>query len=290
MDISGFSNPWEHIRLLSDRPRNEVLIALLKRRAPEARVLEIGCGTGLLSVLAAKLGAREVIGVEPTPLIEVARALVADNQLDQVQLIEGRIEDLIPQPVDLAFSELLNADPFYEGLVEAMAAAKHWVVDGGVLAPQRLRVWVALTTGSGGSAEVRQVDGQLLQWEQTFGLKLGALKSALRCEESYRYFASTVRLASSPALAWDVVLGTEEEVVPCKEVALTCPDPGPVGGAVVWFEAVYDEGLSLCNAPGQGGHWGQLCFDWSTESAVVAGQKVTVSLELDEGEVDVVLA
>ena len=90
MDLSGFANPWEHIRLLSDSPRNEVLIQLLAKRAPGARVLEVGCGTGLLSCIAAKLGAAEVIGVEPTPLIEVARELVKENGLNQVTLLEGR--------------------------------------------------------------------------------------------------------------------------------------------------------------------------------------------------------
>ena len=290
MDLSGFANPWEHIRLLSDSPRNDLLVELLKRRAPGARVLEVGCGTGLLSCVAARLGAKEVIGVEPTPLIEVARALVEDNGLGQVQLLEGRVEDLVPQPVDLAFSELLNADPFYEGVVGAMAAARKWVVEDGHIAPERLRVWVALTQGSGGSTEARHALLELEKLEQTYGLQLGALRSSLQCEESYRYFTSQVRLASSPTLAWDVPLGEVDAVDELKEVLVACEEPGPIGGAVVWFEALYDTGLTLENPPGQGGHWGHLAFDWSSERAVRGGETVEIRLELDDGELDVLPA
>src|SRR5690606_20161346 len=144
---------WEHVRLLSDRPRNDALITLLRRHAPGARVLEVGCGTGLLSCVAAKLGAARVYAVEPTPLAEEARRLVAHNGLEGVvEVLEAPIEELTPRPVDLAFSELLNADPFYEGLVPAMEAAAAW---GGRLAPRRLRVWTALVRDDSSAREHR---------------------------------------------------------------------------------------------------------------------------------------
>ena len=62
----GFANPWEHLRLLSDPDRNQALVTLLERRAPGATVAEIGCGTGLLSLVAARLGAKKVFAIEPT--------------------------------------------------------------------------------------------------------------------------------------------------------------------------------------------------------------------------------
>lgn len=126
-DATGFANPWEHVRLLSDGDRNEAMLALLARRAPGARVLEVGCGAGLLSCAAARLGARHVYAVEPTPMAAIARQMVRDNGLDGVvEVLEGRVEDLEPRPVDLAFSELLNADPFVEGVLEAMDGAAAW--------------------------------------------------------------------------------------------------------------------------------------------------------------------
>jgi SAM-dependent methyltransferase len=136
-DATGFANPWEHVRLLSDGDRNEAMLALLARRAPGARVLEVGCGAGLLSCAAARLGARHVYAVEPTPMAAIARQMVRDNGLEGVvEVLEGRVEDLEPRPVDLAFSELLNADPFVEGVLDAMDGAASWcALRGEVLSP-----------------------------------------------------------------------------------------------------------------------------------------------------------
>ena len=87
-------------------------------------MLEVGCGTGVLSCLAARLGAKRVYAVEPTGLASVARDLAGANGVaDRVVVLEGRVEDLDPRPVDFGFSELLNAFPFQEGVLPAMEAA-----------------------------------------------------------------------------------------------------------------------------------------------------------------------
>jgi protein arginine N-methyltransferase 1 len=45
-------------------------------------VLDIGCGTGILSMFAAKAGARRVIGIECSSIIEHAERIVKANGLD----------------------------------------------------------------------------------------------------------------------------------------------------------------------------------------------------------------
>ena len=136
MHPEGFADLWEHVRLLSDDGRTDALVRLLERHAPGRRVLEVGCGTGLLSCVAAALGAREVVAVEPTGQADLARQLVHAAGLgDRVEVVEAAIEDLSPRPMDLVFSELLNADPFAEGVVEVSRAARAWLADGGLLAP-----------------------------------------------------------------------------------------------------------------------------------------------------------
>ena len=111
MDISGFSDPWEHVRLLSDADRNEALLALLHRYAPGKRVLEVGCGTGHCPVLPRNL----VLGrsLRSSHAVGLARELAHMNGLHQVTVPEDRIEALAPRPVDFAFSELLQHGPLF---------------------------------------------------------------------------------------------------------------------------------------------------------------------------------
>ena len=288
MDLSQFADPWEQLRLLSDAPRNALLIELLRRRAPGARVLEVGCGTGLLSCAAAALGAKKVYAVEPTPLVEVARTLVAANGLgDRVTVLQGTVQSLKPRKVDLVFSELLNADPFLEEVSEAMGAASAWLVPGGHLAPRRLRVYGALVRDQGSAQEVRRATREINALGKTLGLKVEPVLQALSKPAPYRYVASTVQLCSAPTLLFDLPLGGGEAPPEQVMATLTASQADIVGGAVVWFEAEYDEGLVLHNAPGQGGHWGQLVCAWPEERGVAEGQTVTVRVDVTEDGLEV---
>lgn len=47
-------------------------------------VLDVGCGTGILSMFCAKAGAKRVIGVDNSDIIDKARANVFENKLDGI--------------------------------------------------------------------------------------------------------------------------------------------------------------------------------------------------------------
>ena len=268
-DPSGFTSSWEHIRLLSDTSRNSALIALLSRHARGNRVLEAGCGTGLLSCIAARMGAKEVYAVEPTVQADLAEQLARDNGLSQVQVLHSRLEDLEPRPVELAFSELCNADPFYEGVISVSTAARRWLVSDGILAPSRLRVFAALIRSTGSAMELRSAQRQLRELEQQHNLKLGALCETLGGVGPYVYtgFASPV---GPPVSIFDVQLGLEGLPVG-RTVELLASQPGPVSGVMLWFEAELDDNLMLHNRPGSENHWGQQIFAFPTEIGLRAG-------------------
>ncbi|MCK6524432.1 50S ribosomal protein L11 methyltransferase [Myxococcota bacterium] len=288
MDLSQFADPWEQLRLLSDAPRNALLVELLRRRAPGARVLEVGCGTGLLSCAAAALGAKKVYAVEPTPLVEVARALVEANGLSgRVTVLQGTVQSLKPRKVDLIFSELLNADPFLEEVTEAMGAASAWLVPGGHMAPSRLRVYGALVRDQGSAQEVRRATREITSLGSRLGLNVDPVLQALSKPAPYRYVASSLQLCSAPTLLFDLPLGGGAAPPERVEAALMASQADIVGGVAVWFEADYDEGLVLRNSPGHGGHWGQLVCAWPEERGVAEGQLVRVCVEVTEDGVEV---
>merc|ERR1711981_796784 len=63
-------------------------------------VLDVGCGTGILSMFAVKAGAKHVYGVDMSNIIDQAKGIVDDNGLsDRITLIKGKIEE-IELPVD----------------------------------------------------------------------------------------------------------------------------------------------------------------------------------------------
>lgn len=64
-------------------------------------VLDVGCGTGILSLFAAKAGARKVYAVDCSSIIEQATQIISDNGFsDVITTVRGKIEEVeIPEKV-----------------------------------------------------------------------------------------------------------------------------------------------------------------------------------------------
>jgi len=141
------------------------------------KVLDIGTGTGILAIAAAKLGAREVLAIDLNELaVETARKNVLLNGVeDRVEVRWGQAEASVDEKADLALANL-HFQVIDALLKQKALSSKRWIVlsglfhgqVGGVLAPLekwRLKVfekmeedrWVTLilrkTPAEGGSTD-----------------------------------------------------------------------------------------------------------------------------------------
>jgi SAM-dependent methyltransferase len=101
-------------------------------------VLDLGAGTGVLGLIAARLGARRVYLVEPEDIISVAEEIVRANGLqDRVQCLRGRIEDVnIPERVDLIVSVMTGNFLVTEDLLPVLFKTRdRFLRPGGLLLP-----------------------------------------------------------------------------------------------------------------------------------------------------------
>lgn len=78
-------------------------------------VLDVGCGTGILCLFAAKAGAARVIGIECSSIAEQARQIVRDNGFEGVvTIVHGKVEEvrfvcLSSSPLRAPLSDKRNA-------------------------------------------------------------------------------------------------------------------------------------------------------------------------------------
>lgn len=63
-------------------------------------VMDIGCGTGILSIFAARAGAKHVYAIDNAEIAEYARAIIKRNGFeDKITVIKGKIEEIeLPVP------------------------------------------------------------------------------------------------------------------------------------------------------------------------------------------------
>ncbi len=110
-------------------------------------VLDIGAGSGILSVFAARAGAARVYAVEQTSVAVLAQQLAAANGVAEiVRVIHGDVMDIEPpERVDVIVSEWLGGFGIDEGmLVPVIAARDRWLKPGGVMIPRSVTAWAAL--------------------------------------------------------------------------------------------------------------------------------------------------
>ncbi|CAG2212853.1 PRMT1 [Mytilus edulis] len=111
-------------------------------------VLDVGCGTGILCMFAAKAGASKVIGIECSGIIEYAQKIVDANKFsDVVTLIKGKVEEVqLPdgiEKVDIIISEWMGYCLFYESMLNTVIFARDkWLAPGGLIFPDRATMYV----------------------------------------------------------------------------------------------------------------------------------------------------
>lgn len=135
-----------HEALLKDSVRNRAFReALALHVTSGSAVLDIGSGTGLWAILAAKLGARRVVAIERDPLMcGVIRMLAIANGVE-IEVIHGDARSVsLPRHFDIVVSETVGHVIFDEDIVSVMIDARErFLKPGGVMIPERVALLAA---------------------------------------------------------------------------------------------------------------------------------------------------
>ncbi|KAF7456531.1 putative protein arginine N-methyltransferase 6 [Cryptosporidium felis] len=112
-------------------------------------VLDVGCGTGILSMLAAKCGASKVYAVDGSNVSFLAKKIVEDNELSgTVQIIKGLVEEIeLPvEKVDIIISEWMGFYLLHEGMLDSVIFARDkWLnPDSGLIFPRKASIYASL--------------------------------------------------------------------------------------------------------------------------------------------------
>lgn len=153
--MSRIVQPW-HFPMMNDGPRNQAYDAAIRRAVtPNSLVLDIGTGAGLLSMMAARAGARQVVTCEMTaPVAAKARQIIAQNGLqDRITVHAKRSNDLVvgtdlPEKADVLVSEIFDSDLLSEGVLPSLEDAHARLIKPGAkIIPQAAAAMVALVGG-----------------------------------------------------------------------------------------------------------------------------------------------
>jgi predicted RNA methylase len=135
-----------HQLMLADGVRNKLLYkAITQHLTSETNFLDIGAGTGVWAILAAKLGAKRVVAIEIEEcLIPIIFKHAQENGVaHKIEIIHGNSDDVkIRGKFDLIVSELFGGDALGEATVKSFVSLRNrFLAPNGVLIPQKLTMY-----------------------------------------------------------------------------------------------------------------------------------------------------
>jgi len=182
--FTGYGDISVHELMLKDRPRTEAYRRALE--GPDVSlqplkgkvVLDVGCGTGILSMFAARAGAKKVYAVDASDMAFTAKRLVEENGLSEViEVIHGKMEEVELKGcdeggVDLIVSEWMGFYLLHESMLPSVLYARDkWLrKDGhGIIYPSHATMSIA-------PCSMRSLwDEKLVFWKDVYGFNFSSL-------------------------------------------------------------------------------------------------------------------
>lgn len=240
-----------HRGMLDDPHRMHAYEAAIRRLVrPGDVVLDIGSGTGILAMLAARRGAVRVHAVESMAIADLARELVAENGLsDRVIVHHADFATLDPlEPVDLVISEFMGRFVVDDGMLPVVARAARWMKPDARFCPAAVELFLAPV----GDIHLRAVD---FTDEAVFGV---TFRAATRYTLNFGYHAALGPQALMAAPRLHARLEPPDTDRPLTaHHRFTLQRAGRLQGLAGWFRADLAPGVALTTEPGIQSHWGQ---------------------------------
>ncbi len=270
--------PAWHFTMLNDDARNQAYDRAIRAAVrPGDHVLEIGTGSGILAMMAARAGAARVTTCEANPaLAAVAAEIVARNgYADRVSIVPRKSTELevgrdLPRPADLLVMEIFDAVLLGEGVLPSLADARARLLapDARVL-PRGARVFAAAIEMPGLRRvhPIRDVAGFDLSPFAVFADPVGQMVEL--ASEPHRLLT-----AATPIFDFDFA-----RPVPMSgetRVTLAATADGTAHAVALWYDLDLADGVGMTTAPGVArNHWKQAVTFLPVDVPVRAGQELT---------------
>jgi predicted RNA methylase len=269
----GFDDIAEQAWLLLDSVRVSAYARAIRETVtPDDVVVDVGTGSGVLAVLAAKAGARKVYAIERGGVADLAQRVFRDNGVsDRIELLRMDARDArFAEPPTVIVTETLGALGIEEDIVALLKLLRARCTPDVKLIPHVLRLYVAPLSDPSLADSLKRLDEQE-------GVSLAQVRERVTQRVSVRrvpaaYVAGRPTCFASHALAHDSL----PHIYGARLVAARSCE---INALATWFEADLAPGVTLTNAPdAPWTSWTQLTLPLDPPLVVTEGSAIDIEL------------
>ncbi|XP_074521100.1 histone-arginine methyltransferase CARM1 [Halichoeres trimaculatus] len=208
-------------------------------------VLDMRCGSAILSFFAVQAGARRVYAIESKPMSKFTQILVQSNcQSERIQVLEGGVEEVTcPESVDVIVSEPMGYMLLGDRVVERFIQARRFLKPTGLMFPSCADIHLAPFTDEQLYCEHH---ARAAFWQQSnfYGVNLSALHGPA-VDEFFKQpivdsFDVQILMARSVKHSINFMKVTEEDLLRVEiPFVFSLLQSGLIHGLAFWFDVAY---------------------------------------------------
>lgn len=193
--FSSYSHTNIHAEMLLDTIRTKAYQnAIMSTDFKDKVVLDVGCGTGILSLFALSNNAKKVYAIDNSDILPTITSKIFEENGynttdgDKIQLIHGKMEDIttdvIKEPVDIIISEWMGYALLFESMLPSVLYARDTFLKPttGKLYPNDCKMYIE---GANSSSSISY-------WENVYGYKMNPMKQLLLNERRKEAYVETI--------------------------------------------------------------------------------------------------
>ena len=268
-----------HRSMALDATRNQLYREALQQVVrPDSVVLDLGAGTGIHGLIAARLGAKRVYLVEPEDILAVAEEIIAVNGLqDRVRCLRGRLEDIqLPEPVDIIVSTVTGNFLLTEDLLPTLFHARDTALKpGGLLIPGAATM--EATPVSAPTIHAREIAGWSASAE---GIDLSPARSYAANSVFYRLEElRDVKYLAEPRVLQTFDFSRDNDTNVHIDAAYEITQSGVCHGWVGWFSMKLGDRWVSTSPRDEPLHWSPAFLPLDPPVAFEQGERVSFALD-----------